>query len=65
MKLRGISEAAETWGVSKFTARRLIDAGLVHSVTIGSRRLVPEEEIERVAREGAGKPRAKKRARRQ
>jgi excisionase family DNA binding protein len=60
MALKSISAASERWGVSKFTTRRLIDAGYVRSVTISSRRLIPEEEVERVAREGAGKPRYRK-----
>ena len=59
-KLGAIAEAASAWGVSKYTAQRLIDEGFVKSVTIGARRLVPLEEIERVAREGAGKPRRRK-----
>ena len=60
MGLMSVSEASEKWGVSKFTTRRLIDAGYVRSVTISSRRLIPVEEVERVSREGAGKPRARK-----
>ena len=62
MRLRGIPEAAERWSVSKFSVRRLIDGGYIRSVTIGSRRLIPEDEIERVAREGAGKPRRRRTA---
>jgi predicted site-specific integrase-resolvase len=60
MALVSISAASERWGVSKFTTRRLIDGGYVRSVTISSRRLIPEDEVERVAREGAGKPRHRK-----
>jgi excisionase family DNA binding protein len=59
-RLQGIREAAESLNVSTFTLRRLIDGGQVRSVTIGSRRLIPEDEVERVAREGAGKPRRRK-----
>lgn len=61
-QLLSISEASERWGVSKFTTRRLIEAGYVRSVTISTRRLIPEDEVERVAREGAGKPRQRKAA---
>lgn len=61
-QLLSISEASERWGVSKFTTRRLIEAGYVRSVTISARRLIPEEEVDRVAREGAGKPRQRKAA---
>lgn len=59
-KLLGIREGAETCHVSPFTLRRLIVAGYVRSVTIGARRLIPVEEIERVLREGAGKPRRRR-----
>lgn len=61
MRLVGIPEASEKWGVSTFTTRRLIDAGYVRSVTISSRRLIAEDEVERVTREGAGKSRQRKR----
>jgi predicted site-specific integrase-resolvase len=60
--LNSISKASERWGVSKFTTRRLIEAGYVRSVTISARRLIPEDEVVRVAREGAGKPRRRKAA---
>ena len=60
MRLIAIPEASQRWGVSKFTVRRLIDAGYVRSVSISARRLIPEEEVERVSREGAGQPRRRK-----
>jgi predicted site-specific integrase-resolvase len=59
-KLHSIQAGAECLGISKFTLRRLTDAGLIRSITISSPRLIPEEEIERVAREGAGKPRRRR-----
>jgi hypothetical protein len=59
-RLVGILEGAKACDVSSFTLRRLIDAGYVKSVNISGRRLVPMEEIERIAREGAGKPRRRK-----
>jgi excisionase family DNA binding protein len=59
-RLQSIREGAETLRVSTFTVRRLMDTGEIDSVTIGSRRLISEEEIERVAREGAGNPRRRK-----
>lgn len=62
MRLRSIAEASVAWGVSKFTVRRLIGGGFVKSVTVSTRRLIPEDEVERVAHEGAGKPRSRKRA---
>jgi excisionase family DNA binding protein len=58
--LQGIKEAAQQLGVSPFSVRRLIASGCIRSVTIGARRLIPAHEIERVAREGAGTPRARK-----
>lgn len=61
--LRSLPEAAEVLGVSVFSLRRLIDAGEMKSVTIGARRLVPVAEIERVATQGAGTPRSRKRDR--
>ena len=60
MRLVGIPESSKRLGVSTFTTRRLIDAGYIHSVTISARRLIPEDELDRVAREGAGKPRQRK-----
>lgn len=61
--LRSLPEAAEVLGVSVFSLRRLIDAGEMKSVTIGARRLIPVAEIERVAAQGAGTPRPRKRDR--
>lgn len=61
MKLLSVAETSDRWGVSKFTTRRLIDGGYVRSVTIAARRMIPEDEVERVAREGTGKPRPRKR----
>jgi excisionase family DNA binding protein len=52
MALRSIRQAADAWGVSVYTARRLAAAGLVNSVTVGRRRLISESEIERIATRG-------------
>jgi excisionase family DNA binding protein len=52
MALRSIKQAADTWGVSVYTARRLAAAGLVRTVNVGRRRLVPESEIQRVVSTG-------------
>ena len=52
MALKSIRQAADAWGVSVYTARRLVTAGLVHSVTVGRRRLISESEIERIATRG-------------
>jgi excisionase family DNA binding protein len=56
MALKSIQQAADTWGVSVYTARRLAAAGVVRSVTVGRRRLIPEAEIERIATTGVPSP---------
>lgn len=56
MALKSIRQAADTWGVSVHTARRLASAGLVHTVTVGRRRLIPETEIARIATTGVPSP---------
>ena len=50
--LKSIKQAAETWGVSVYTARRLAAAGLVRTVCVGRRRLVSEDEIARIVATG-------------
>jgi excisionase family DNA binding protein len=52
MALKSIQQAANTWGVSVYTVRRLAATGLVRTVTVGRRRLVPENEIERIVATG-------------
>jgi hypothetical protein len=52
MALKSIKQAADTWGVSVYTARRLAGVGLVRTVNVGRRRLVSEDEIARVAANG-------------
>jgi excisionase family DNA binding protein len=59
-QLISIREASTLLGVSTFTLRRLADKGLLKTINIGSRRLISGEEIERLAREGAGRPRRRK-----
>jgi predicted site-specific integrase-resolvase len=56
MALKSIQQAADTWGVSVHTARRLAATGAVHTVTVGRRRLVPESEITRIATTGVKTP---------
>lgn len=63
MALKSIKQAADTWGVSVYTARRLAAAGLVRTVCVGRRRLVPDEEIARVAANGAQSAPARRNAR--
>jgi predicted site-specific integrase-resolvase len=52
MALKSIQQAANTWGVSVYTVRRLAAAGLVRTVTVARRRLVSENEIERIMARG-------------
>lgn len=59
-KLQGIAEVAEMLNVSSFTIRRLMERGHIQSVNVGSRRLIPVSEVERVLAEGAGIPRARR-----
>jgi excisionase family DNA binding protein len=50
----GIGEAAQRWGVSRFTVRRLIDAKEIKTIYIGGRVLIPASEVQRVEQHGAG-----------
>jgi excisionase family DNA binding protein len=52
MALKSIQQAANTWGVSVYTVRRLAAAGSVRTVRVGRRRLVPDSEIERIIATG-------------
>jgi len=54
-RLNSIQEASERLGVSTFTTRRLIKAGLLRAVRVGKRVLVPESEVGRVCAQGCGK----------
>lgn len=58
--LKSLKEAANSLGISVFTLRRLVDRGAITSVTIGARRLISAEELQRVAIQGAGVPRPRK-----
>ena len=53
----GFAEVAEMFGISVDSVKRLWRSGELATITIGGRRLIPANEIERVAREGVGKPR--------
>ncbi len=50
--LLDFSEAGKRLSVSPFSLRVWARRGLLRTVRIGRRRLVPEEEIDRVSREG-------------
>jgi excisionase family DNA binding protein len=52
MALKSIKQAAEEWGVSVYTARRLASAGIVKTVRVGRRRLIAESEIARIEATG-------------
>jgi excisionase family DNA binding protein len=54
-QLHAVREAAPRLGISPWTLRRLIKAGAVRAVRVGSRRvLVSESEILKVIRRGCG-----------
>ena len=44
--------AAAFWGVSERHVAHLVATSRVRSITIGRRRLLPDDEVKRVAREG-------------
>ena len=48
MALKSIKQAAEEWGVSVYTARRLATKGIVKTIRVGRRRLIAESEIARI-----------------
>jgi hypothetical protein len=52
--LVSIKDAAAMWSISIFSVRRAIDRNEIRSVTIGARRLIPMEEIDRVEKFGLG-----------
>lgn len=56
MALKSIKEAAATWGVSTYTVRRLADAGIIHAVRVGRRRLIADSEIARIEATGVSVP---------
>ena len=62
MALKSIQQAANAWGVSVYTVRRLAAAGLVQTVSVGRRRLVSENEIERIIATGVPSSPAQKNA---
>ena len=60
-KLYSIAEAARYLSISHWTIRAWICQKKINTVTMGSRRLLAAQEIERLARTGVGKraPQAK------
>ena len=57
----GFSEFADMFSISRDSAKRLWRCGDLATITIGGRRLIPSSEVERIAREGIGTPRKRKR----
>jgi len=55
-KLLSVAEAAQSLGVSARFIRRLVNAGQVQVVRLGRRTLLHVDEVERLARDGAGTP---------
>lgn len=54
-RLRGYKEGASYLGVHADTLRRGTKKGLIRTVQIGRRVLIPQEELERIAQQGLGK----------
>jgi excisionase family DNA binding protein len=54
-RLRSIATTAERLGISRFTVRRKIKAGVLKSVRVGRRVLVPNSAIENVIKNGCAK----------
>jgi len=53
----GLQEFADTFGISRESAKRFARIGILKTITLGSRRLVPAAEVERIEKEGLGSPR--------
>jgi hypothetical protein len=49
-----LRDAAAFWGVSERHVAGLVAEDKVRSIKIGARRLIPDDEVRRVAREGTG-----------
>ena len=56
MALKSFKQAAEQWGVSVYTARRLAARGIVKTIRVGRRRLIAESEIARIEATGVSFP---------
>jgi hypothetical protein len=53
----GLQETADIFGISRESTKRFARLGVLKTITVGGRRLVPVAEIERIEREGLGNPR--------
>jgi excisionase family DNA binding protein len=56
MALKSFKQAAEQWGVSVYTARRLAAKGIVKTIRVGRRRLIAENEVIRIEATGVSFP---------
>ena len=56
---RSVKEVAELFGISVDTLRRAADRGELRVIYISKRLLVPEEEVQRLSREGLSRQAAK------
>jgi len=59
-QMLAVVQAAGLLGISSCGLRRLIAKGLLRSVNVGARVLVPSSEVERIQREGVGQSRQRK-----
>jgi excisionase family DNA binding protein len=53
----GLGEFAQMFGISKDSAKRAAQNGDLRTIMLGGRRLVPSDEVERVAKEGLARVR--------
>jgi len=53
----GLQEFADIFGISHESTKRFARIGVLKTITVGGRRLVPTAEVERVEKEGLGTPR--------
>jgi hypothetical protein len=47
-----LEEFATSFGIAKFTVQRLISHGLLKTIHIGAKPLIPEAEAQRIERDG-------------
>lgn len=47
-----LEEFATSFGIAKFTVQRLISHGLLKTIHIGAKPLIPEREAQRIERDG-------------
>jgi excisionase family DNA binding protein len=57
----GLGEVAEFYGVSKDSIKRLAIAGVVRTIMLGGRKLIPLSELERIDQKGLPLPSGRQR----